>query len=160
LHRPWPGGHRLKCRWRRPRPLPSVRMAARRSAATRPSSSIWISTCPLSCGAARGSPGRASKTRAGDRADTVEKSRGAASAAGATTARRPPGIYMKPRHQKELAQEILSREVGYVRKPHANRLRVALIFPNTYFVAMSNLGFQTMYRLFNDQPDIVCERAF
>ena len=25
---------------------------------------------------------------------------------------------------------------------------------------MSNLGFQTIYRLFNDQPDIVCERAF
>ena len=67
---------------------------------------------------------------------------------------------MKSRHQTELAQEILSREVGYVRKPHAGRLRVALIFPNTYFVAMSNLGFQTMYRLFNDQPDIVCERAF
>src|SRR5829696_3784570 len=67
---------------------------------------------------------------------------------------------MKSRHQTELAQQILSREVGYVRKPHANRLRVALIFPNTYFVAMSNLGFQTMYRLFNDQPDIVCERAF
>jgi radical SAM superfamily enzyme YgiQ (UPF0313 family) len=67
---------------------------------------------------------------------------------------------MKPRHQREIAQEILSREVGYVRKPHGNRLRVALIFPNTYFVGMSNLGFQTIYRLFNDQPDIVCERAF
>ena len=47
-----------------------------------------------------------------------------------------------------------------MRKPHTNRLRVALIFPNTYFVGMSNLGFQTMYRLFNEQPDIVCERAF
>jgi radical SAM superfamily enzyme YgiQ (UPF0313 family) len=67
---------------------------------------------------------------------------------------------MKSQHQREVAQEILSREVGYVRKPHANRLRVALIFPNTYFVGMSNLGFQTIYRLFNDQPDIVCERAF
>ncbi len=67
---------------------------------------------------------------------------------------------MKSRHQRELAQQTLSREVGYVRKPHANRLRVALIFPNTYFVGMSNLGFQTIYRLFNDQPDIVCERAF
>jgi radical SAM superfamily enzyme YgiQ (UPF0313 family) len=67
---------------------------------------------------------------------------------------------MKARHLRELAQQILSREVGYVRKPHANRLRVALIFPNTYFVGMSNLGFQTIYRLFNDQPDIVCERAF
>jgi radical SAM superfamily enzyme YgiQ (UPF0313 family) len=67
---------------------------------------------------------------------------------------------MKSRQQRELAQQTLSREVGYVQKPHANRLRVALIFPNTYFVGMSNLGFQTMYRLFNDQPDIVCERAF
>ena len=67
---------------------------------------------------------------------------------------------MKSRHQRELAQDILSREVGYVLKPHANRLRVALVFPNTYFVGMSNLGFQTMYRLFNDHPDIVCERAF
>ncbi len=67
---------------------------------------------------------------------------------------------MKPRQQREIAQEILSKEVGYVRKPHANRLRVALIFPNSYFVGMSNLGFQTIYRLFNDQPDIVCERAF
>jgi radical SAM superfamily enzyme YgiQ (UPF0313 family) len=67
---------------------------------------------------------------------------------------------MKSQHQREVAQEVLSREVGYVRKPHANRLRVALIFPNTYFVGMSNLGFQTIYRLFNDQPDIVCERAF
>lgn len=66
---------------------------------------------------------------------------------------------MKFRQQREAAQLILSREVGYVHKPHANRLRVALIFPNTYFVGMSNLGFQTIYRLFNDQPDIVCERA-
>lgn len=67
---------------------------------------------------------------------------------------------MKPRHQREIAQEILAKEIGYVRKPHANRLRVALIFPNTYFVGMSNLGFQTIYRLFNDDPNIVCERAF
>ena len=67
---------------------------------------------------------------------------------------------MKSQHQRELAQQVLSREVGYVRKPHANRLRIALVFPNTYFVGMSNLGFQTIYRLFNDQPDIVCERAF
>jgi radical SAM superfamily enzyme YgiQ (UPF0313 family) len=67
---------------------------------------------------------------------------------------------MKTQSQRARATELLSKEVGYVRKPHGGRLRVALAFPNTYFVAMSNLGFQTMYRLFNDQPDIVCERAF
>lgn len=62
--------------------------------------------------------------------------------------------------QRAIARDLLSREVGYVTKPHANRLRVALVFPNTYFVGMSNLGFQTVYRLFNNHPDIVCERAF
>ena len=67
---------------------------------------------------------------------------------------------MKSKSQRDAARDTLSREVGYVRKPHAGRLRVALAFPNTYFVGMSNLGFQTIYRLFNDQPDIVCERVF
>jgi len=67
---------------------------------------------------------------------------------------------MTSRQQRESAQLTLSREVGYVRKPHGQRLRVALTFPNTYFVGMSNLGFQTVYRLFNAHPDVVCERVF
>ncbi len=67
---------------------------------------------------------------------------------------------MKAISQREAARDVLSREVGFVQKPHAGRLRVALAFPNTYFVGMSNLGFQTMYRLFNEQPEIVCERVF
>jgi radical SAM superfamily enzyme YgiQ (UPF0313 family) len=67
---------------------------------------------------------------------------------------------MKSWQQRDIARQILDREVGYVRKPHADRLRVALAFPNTYFVGMSNLGFQTVYRLFNEQPDVVCERVF
>src|SRR5262245_28281505 len=62
--------------------------------------------------------------------------------------------------QRERARQILSKEVGYTVKPHGNRLRVALAFPNTYWVGMSNLGFQTVYRLFNAEPDIVCERFF
>jgi hypothetical protein len=66
---------------------------------------------------------------------------------------------MNFRQQREIAQLTLSREVGYIVKPHANRLRVALAFPNTYFVGMSNLGFQTLYRLFNQRPDTVCERV-
>jgi radical SAM superfamily enzyme YgiQ (UPF0313 family) len=67
---------------------------------------------------------------------------------------------MKSRSQRDIARDMLSREVGYVRKPHDGKLRVALAFPNTYFVGMSNLGFQTIYQLFNDQPDVVCERVF
>ena len=62
--------------------------------------------------------------------------------------------------QRERARDLLSKEVGYIRKPHGGKLRVALAFPNTYFVGMSNLGFQTVYRLFNAEDDIVCERVF
>ncbi len=67
---------------------------------------------------------------------------------------------MKKLQNRERASDVLSREVGYVRKTHGGRLRVALVFPNTYFVGMSSLGFQTVYRLFNDLEDVVCERAF
>jgi len=67
---------------------------------------------------------------------------------------------MQSWQQRERAQETLSKETGYVRKPHGSRLRVALTFPNTYWVGMSNLGFQTVYSLFNAQDDIVCERVF
>lgn len=40
------------------------------------------------------------------------------------------------------------------------RIRFALAYPNTYFVGMSNLGLQTMYRVLNQRPDTVCERVF
>jgi len=62
--------------------------------------------------------------------------------------------------QRERARLTLSKETGYIAKPHGDRLRVALAFPNTYWVGMSNLGFQTVYRLLNAQDDVVCERVF
>jgi radical SAM superfamily enzyme YgiQ (UPF0313 family) len=67
---------------------------------------------------------------------------------------------MRARSARDRSRHILDREVGYVRKPHGGRLRVALAFPNTYFVGMSNLGFQTVYRLFNAHDEVVCERVF
>lgn len=51
-------------------------------------------------------------------------------------------------------------EVGVIRKDWRNRIRIALVYPNTYRVGMSNLGFQTVYRLFNARPEVVCERVF
>ncbi len=67
---------------------------------------------------------------------------------------------MKTWQYRERARQTLAREIGYVQKPHGGRLRVALAFPNTYFVGMSSLGFQTVYRLFNEIEDVVCERVF
>lgn len=52
----------------------------------------------------------------------------------------------------------LASEKGTIHKDWGGRLPIALIFPNCYRVAMSNLGFQTLYALLNAEPDIVCER--
>jgi radical SAM superfamily enzyme YgiQ (UPF0313 family) len=54
----------------------------------------------------------------------------------------------------------LASEIGVVRKDHGGRLRVCLVYPNTYHVGMSSLGFQAVYNLLSSQPDVVCERAF
>lgn len=70
------------------------------------------------------------------------------------------GAGQGPGHRRDDALATLEKEVGYVRKPHGGRLRVALAFPNTYFVGMSNLGLQTVYQLLNADDRVVCERVF
>ncbi|MDH4208733.1 MAG: B12-binding domain-containing radical SAM protein [Anaerolineae bacterium] len=60
----------------------------------------------------------------------------------------------------ERAREKLSGEVGTVFKDWGGRLPIALIYPNSYYVGMSNLGVHVLYRLFNDYPNVVCERVF
>ncbi len=61
---------------------------------------------------------------------------------------------------KRKAQLLLSQEEGAIRKDWGGRLRFALVYPNTYAVGMSNLGFQTIYWHLNQMPDVVCERVF
>lgn len=45
-------------------------------------------------------------------------------------------------------------------KPRGLGLDIALAYPNTYFIGMSNLGFQAVYQLFNSHSRINCERVF
>ncbi|MGH7313609.1 MAG: radical SAM protein, partial [Candidatus Rokuibacteriota bacterium] len=40
------------------------------------------------------------------------------------------------------------------------KVPVALVYPNTYAVGMSNLGLQTIYWHLNQLPGVVCERVF
>jgi radical SAM superfamily enzyme YgiQ (UPF0313 family) len=61
---------------------------------------------------------------------------------------------------KELHQKIISRESGTVVKDPGGRLKVAVIYPNTYQVGMANLGLAVIYRLINARPDALCERVF
>ena len=60
----------------------------------------------------------------------------------------------------KLRRERLDAEIGTIFKRWRNRVRVALVYPNHYGVAMANLGFQTVYRLLNEPEHMVCERTF
>ena len=61
---------------------------------------------------------------------------------------------------KQKAQSLLAAEQGTVIRDWGGRVSFALVYPNTYAVGMSNLGFQTIYRHLNALPDVVCERVF
>src|SRR5712692_6974953 len=61
---------------------------------------------------------------------------------------------------KEKAERLLAQEQGTIRKEWGGRVSLALVYPNTYAVGMSNLGFQTIYKHANALSDVVCERAF
>jgi len=55
---------------------------------------------------------------------------------------------------------MMKSEIGTIRKQWKGRIKVALVYPNTYHVGMSNLGFQTVYDLLNKIDHVVCERSF
>jgi radical SAM superfamily enzyme YgiQ (UPF0313 family) len=70
---------------------------------------------------------------------------------GRRTAQRSPGLNRS---------ELLELEKGTYHKKWTDRLPVGLVYPNSYRVGMSNLGYQLVYRLLNQNEHIVCERLF
>jgi len=61
---------------------------------------------------------------------------------------------------RKKAQALLAEEQGTFHKEWGGKVAIALVYPNTYAVGMSNLGFQTIYWHLNQLPDVVCERVF
>ena len=59
----------------------------------------------------------------------------------------------------ESYKQKLLKEENYIVK-HGAQLRVALCYPNTHSIGMANLGMHTMYELFNQIPEVSCERVF
>ncbi len=51
-------------------------------------------------------------------------------------------------------------ERGAILKDPGGRLGVVLVYPNAYRIGMANLGLHAVYRLFNEHPAVLCERAF
>ena len=55
---------------------------------------------------------------------------------------------------KRELKEQLAQETGYYRYPMGTRTPVALVYPNSYFVGMSNLGLHIVYELLNERDDV------
>jgi radical SAM superfamily enzyme YgiQ (UPF0313 family) len=51
-------------------------------------------------------------------------------------------------------------ERGVLIKSWRHRTPVAVVFPNSYYIGMSNLAVHILYKTLNNLPDIVCERCF
>ena len=60
----------------------------------------------------------------------------------------------------EKARRRLYREQGTIVKDWGGRTPVALVYPNSYYLGMSNLGVHALYSLLNSYENIVCERVF
>ncbi|MBW1616483.1 MAG: radical SAM protein, partial [Deltaproteobacteria bacterium] len=61
---------------------------------------------------------------------------------------------------KKKALQYIASEKGAIIKNRKNRLKIALIYPNSYQIGMSNLGFQAVYKIINGFDHILCERGF
>jgi radical SAM family uncharacterized protein len=61
---------------------------------------------------------------------------------------------------KKSHKRFVDSEIGTIHKKTGGRIKVSLGYPNRYHVGMSNLGFQSTYRLFNEFEHVACERFF
>jgi len=61
---------------------------------------------------------------------------------------------------EEKRKQRLASEEGETWNPVRGGIKVALVYPNTYTLGMSNLGFQAIYHLLNQRDDTTCERVF
>jgi radical SAM superfamily enzyme YgiQ (UPF0313 family) len=64
----------------------------------------------------------------------------------------------EPRKSSRTIKQLLEGERNRTPKPFGSGWNVALVYPNTYHVAMSNLGFHFAYHAIATHPDFVCER--
>ncbi|MBU1087786.1 MAG: B12-binding domain-containing radical SAM protein [Candidatus Omnitrophica bacterium] len=54
----------------------------------------------------------------------------------------------------------LANEINTLVLKRNARFKIALVYPNSYAIGMSNLGVHSVYDLFNQSLDVVCERVF
>ncbi len=57
-------------------------------------------------------------------------------------------------------KQLFPFEAGTIVKDWGGKTPVCIVFPNSYYVGMSNLAIHILYRTLNAMPDVVCERCF
>ncbi|PMQ01596.1 MAG: radical SAM protein [Dictyoglomus sp. NZ13-RE01] len=57
-------------------------------------------------------------------------------------------------------KELKEQEKGYKLSKKGGDVSILLIFPNRYSLSLGNLGYLSVYKYFNDQKGILCERAY
>jgi radical SAM superfamily enzyme YgiQ (UPF0313 family) len=57
-------------------------------------------------------------------------------------------------------KELLASESGTIVKKWGGKIPVCVVFPNTYYIGMSNLAAHILYKTLNSYDDVVCERCF
>ncbi|MRR17979.1 MAG: radical SAM protein [Deltaproteobacteria bacterium] len=62
--------------------------------------------------------------------------------------------------EKKKYEALLAHEQGFEKKVWGTCHTVCLAYPNVYRIGMANLGFQTVYKIFNALPSFLCERVF
>lgn len=67
---------------------------------------------------------------------------------------------MQPYQQRQLIEKYINSERGSFEKPFGSYKSSVLVFPNSYHVGMSNLGFQVVYKIINQRDDFLCDRFF
>jgi radical SAM superfamily enzyme YgiQ (UPF0313 family) len=70
------------------------------------------------------------------------------------------GVNKNRRSKFRWGQSLPSYEQGAVKKDWGGKLPIALVYPNSYYIGMSNLGIHSIYKLLNSYSDVVCERVF
>jgi len=58
------------------------------------------------------------------------------------------------------SREFLTCEKGAIQKKWYSKTPVCIVFPNSYYIGMSNLALHILYTTLNSNPNIVCERCF
>lgn len=64
------------------------------------------------------------------------------------------------RNLQEKIAALLAAERGTVYKARGAGIEIALAYPNTYHIGMSNLGVHRIYAILNARQDAACERVF